>query len=271
MTATNEAGVITLNPVGIVRSDFQTVSQVPVTGGSALIEVFTEYQAGLLRIEENSHLWILMWFHQAKRDMLKVVPGKINNTLPEYGVFSLHAAGRPNPIAMSLVRLERVQDNLLWVSGLDAINGTPVLDIKPYYEQEIVFSPVTSYIRPLKREMRQNIFMKQALLHHQEQCAGLLLGVRMALVADDYFGHLNSRGLKVTVNGPPCLADVLQGLSNARLSNPPRFKYNETSELQQSIWEKSGSSLKITARQPITEDDFYHTEDQQLLLIEFMD
>ena len=113
-----------------------------------------------------------LWFHKADRDILTVVPGKVNSNLPEYGVFSLRAFSRPNPIALSLVRLERVEDNLLFVSGLDAIDGTPVLDIKPYYEQEIVFSPVTPYIRPLKREMRQKIFIKQALLHHQENAPG---------------------------------------------------------------------------------------------------
>lgn len=269
MAACNETDIITIKPIGIVRSDFQALDQVPVGGGSSLIEVFPEYKDGLLRIEENSHLWIQLWFHKAKRDILKVVPGKVNPDLPEYGVFCLRAFSRPNPIALTLVRLERVKDNLLWVSGLDALDETPVLDIKPYYEQEIVFSPVTPYIRPLKREMRQEIFMKQALLHHQEKCAGLLLGVRMALVADDYFGQLNSRGLKVTVNGPPCLADVLQGLSNARLANPPRFKYNEIHELRQSIWEKNGSSLTITVRQPITGDEFFYIDDQQLFTIEF--
>lgn len=269
MTVDDEASMISIKPIGIVRSDFQALDQVPIVGGGSLIEVFPEYQHGLLRIEENSHLWIQLWFHKARRDILAVVPGKVNSNLPEYGVFGLRAFSRPNPIALSLVRLERVKDNILFVSGLDAIDGTPVLDIKPYYEQEIVFSPVTPYIRPLKREMRQEIFMKQALLHHQEQCAGLLLGVRMALVADDYLGQLNSRGLKVTVNGPPCLADVLQGLSNARLANPPRFRYNETGDLGQSVWEKDGSCLTITARQPIIGDEFFHTDDRQLFTVEF--
>ncbi|MDD4169489.1 MAG: tRNA (N6-threonylcarbamoyladenosine(37)-N6)-methyltransferase TrmO [Desulfotomaculaceae bacterium] len=265
----NETEMINIKPIGIIKSDYKTLDQVPVTGGNAQIEIFPEYKDGLLRIEENSHLWILMWFHQAGRDFLKVVPGKVNSTLPEYGVFSLHSAGRPNPIAMSLVRLERVEDNHVWVSGLDALDGTPVLDIKPYYEQEVVFSPSTPYIRPLKREMRQKIFMKQAMMHHQEQCAELLLGVRMALVADDYLGQLNTGGLKVTVNGPPCLADVLQGLSNARLANPPRFRYNETNELHQSIWEKDGSSLIITARRPIIKDEIAHADDRQLFSVEF--
>jgi len=269
VTADNENSMINIKPIGIVRSEFQTPEQVPITGGSSLVEIFPEYRSGLLRIEENSYLWIQMWFHKARRDILTVVPGKVNPNLPEYGVFCLHAVSRPNPIALSLVRLEQVRDNLLLVSGLDAIDGTPVLDIKPYYEQEIVFSPVTPYIRPLKREMRQEIFLKQAFMHHQEKCDGLLLGVRMALAADDYLGQLNSRELKVTVNGPPCLADVLQGLSNARLANPPRFRYNETGDWGQSIWEKGGSRLTITARRPATEDEFFNTDDQQLFIIEF--
>ncbi|TEB08002.1 S-adenosyl-L-methionine-binding protein [Pelotomaculum schinkii] len=265
----NETGVITIKPIGIVRSDFKALDQVPIIGGGSLIEVFPEYKRGLLRIEENSHLWLQLWFHKAKRDILSVVPGKVNPNLPEYGVFCLRAFSRPNPIALSLVRLDRVQDNLLFVSGLDALDGTPVLDIKPYYEQEIVFSPVTPYIRPLKREMRQEIFMKQALHHHQEECAGLLLGVRMALIADDYLGQLNSRGLNVTVNGSPCLADVVQGLSNARLANPPRFRYNESNDLEQSIWEKNGDCLTITAKQPTTHGEFFHADDNQIFTIRF--
>lgn len=269
MALDNEAGVIDIKRIGIVRSHFQAVDEVPLEGGSCLIEIFPEYQRGLLRIEENSHLWLQMWFHEARRDVLSVVPGKVNPNLPEYGVFCLRAFSRPNPIALSLVRLERVEGNLLYVSGLDAIDGTPVLDIKPYYEQEIVFSPVTPYIRPLKREMRQEIFMKQALCHHQEKCAGLLLGVRMALVADDYLGQLNTKELKVTVNGSPCLADVLQGLSNARLANPPRFRYNETNDMGQSVWEKNGSRLTITARQSITGDEFFQIDDDQLFTIKF--
>jgi len=269
VAASDETGMINIKPIGIVKSEFKAPEQVPITGGGSLIEIFPEYRRGLLRIEENSHLWIQMWFHKARRDILTVVPGKVNPNLPEYGVFCLHAVSRPNPIALSLVRLEQVRDNLLFVSGLDAIDRTPVLDIKPYYEQEIVFSPVTPYIRPLKREMRQEIFMKQAMLHHQEKCAGLLLGVRMALVADDYLGQLNSRVLKVTVNGSPCLADVVQGLSNARFANPPRFRYNETGDLGQSVWEKDGSRLTITARRPVTADEFFNTDDQQIFSIEF--
>lgn len=267
MATNNDNDSFTVKPIGVVKAEFQEPDQVPIKGGNAIIEIFPEYQRGLLRIEENSHLWIQMWFHQAKRDVLSTVPGKVNSGLPEYGVFAIHAVSRPNPVALSLVRLLQVKDNLLYVGDLDAIDGTPVLDIKPYYEQEIVFSPGTPYIRPKKREMRQEIFVKQALNHHQEKCSGLLLGVRMALIADEYFGQLNTRDLKLTVNGSPCLADVLQGLSNARLANPPRFKYNEELGSEQSIWEKNGSRLTIVARHPIDEDEFVNAEDNEIFTI----
>lgn len=270
MASNNKNDVFTVKPIGIVRGQFQEPSQVPIKGGEARIEIFPEYRHGLLRIEENSHIWIQMWFHKADRNLLSTVPGKVNSDLPEYGVFAVRAIGRPNPIGLTLVGLERVEDNILYVNGLDAIDGTPVLDIKPYYEQEIVFSPVTPYIRPKKREMRQAIFIKQALNHHQEKCNGLLMGVRMALIADECFGHLNTRELKITVNGSACLADVLQGLTNARFASPPRFRYNDTSESVQSIWEKNGRSLTITARQMhITDEEFLNAEDEQLFHIDF--
>lgn len=269
VTGSNENDRIIVKPIGIVRTEIRELNQVPIGGGGAVIEIFPEYQQGLLRIAENSHLWLQLWFHKADRGVLSTVPGKVNSNLPEYGVFSIRAFSRPNPIALTLVRLESVKDNLLFVNGLDAINGTPVLDIKPYYEQEIVFSPVTPYIRPLKREMRQEIFLKQAFNHHQEKCAGLLLGVRMALIADDYLGKINSRDLKVTVNGPPCLADVIQGLTNARLANPQRFRYNESNDPAKSIWEKNGARLTITAKQPASVDEFPHSDDQQLFAIDF--
>ncbi len=266
-----ETDIYTLKPIGIVKSEYQEPADVPIKGGNAVIEIFSEYQQGLLRITENSHLWIQMWFHKADRDLLKVVPGKVNSDLPEYGVFAIRAIGRPNPIGLTLVGLERVEDNLLYVSGLDAIEGTPVLDIKPYYEQEIVFSPHTPYIRPKKREMRQEIFLKQALNHHQEKCAGLLLGVRMALIADDYFGQLNTSELKITVSGSACLADVLQGLCNARLANPPRFRYNDASELEQSVWEKDGKLLTITVKHEATNDELLEPADEQLFIINFQE
>ena len=71
---------------------------------------------------------------------MKVVPRKVNPQSGKFGVFAVRTPVRPNPIALTLVKLNKVQENILYVAGLDAVDGTPVLDIKPYYKHDIVLS-----------------------------------------------------------------------------------------------------------------------------------
>ncbi len=153
----------------------------------------------------------------------------------------------------------------LYVTGMDAVNGTPVIDIKPYYENDIVFSPRTPSIQPSKREMLQNILFKQAFTHHQEECPALLMAVRMAVIASERFGNLNSPDLLVTVDGPPCLADVLQGLSRARLANPPRFEYHLSGSHGGSEWSRGSEKLNITARRSISLESFWKLSDNEIV------
>jgi len=168
---------IMIKPIGVVRSGTKNPEDLPLPGQPAQIEIFPQYIPALHRIEENSHLWLLLWFHKSDRNCLRTIPRRMSSNLPEYGVFGLRSPNRPNPIALSLVHLDAVDGNILQVHGLDAIDGTPVLDIKSYYEQDIVFSPTTPYIRAHDPSLRRNIFMKQALSHHQEECAGLYMGI----------------------------------------------------------------------------------------------
>ncbi|MDD4802224.1 MAG: tRNA (N6-threonylcarbamoyladenosine(37)-N6)-methyltransferase TrmO [Syntrophomonas sp.] len=263
----NDLG-ISLKPIGIVRVPADNPDTVPVTGQPAQVEIFPQYTQALHRIEENSHLWTLLWFHQSDRKCLRTSPKRVNPNLPEYGVFGLRSPNRPNPIALTLVRLESVNGNILNVYGMDAIDGTPVLDIKSYYEQDIIFSPKTPYIMAHKFDMRRNIFLKQALSHHQEECADLHLAVRMALVADEFMGHLNRPDVKLSVIGSPCLADTLQGLSRARLANPVRFKYQESLSINRSVWKKSDRILTITLRQDINAEKYNELSDEELFIIE---
>ena len=114
---------------------------IPLGGVQAVIQVLPEYEPGLYKIGDNSHLWILSWFGQASRSILRVSPTKVNPSLPERGVFAMRSAARPNPIALTLVKLERVEGCQLFVRDYDAVEGTAVLDIKPYFEPDIIFSP----------------------------------------------------------------------------------------------------------------------------------
>ncbi|MDD2510941.1 MAG: tRNA (N6-threonylcarbamoyladenosine(37)-N6)-methyltransferase TrmO [Syntrophomonas sp.] len=260
---------IVLKPVGQVLSSAEEPEDMPLGGLEAVIEIFPEYLEALKGIEENSHIWVLSWFHKAPRDLLRVKPGRINPELPEYGVFALRAYGRPNPIGLSLARLERVEGHRLYLKGLDAIGGTPVIDIKPYFENDAVFSPLTSYIKGKNREIRQGILSKRALVHHQEECRYLPLAVRMAIIAEDYLGKLNSLDLFVRVRGSVCLADCIQGISRARLANPPRFSFQQTEENMESEWKRGKSTLLLRLKSDAELEGLELREDQELFHIEY--
>lgn len=257
---------ISLNPIGYVVSPVTDVKDMPPGGVAAEIEVLPQYQPALLRLEDNSHLWIQSWFHQAVRDRLIAHP-RNNPQLPEYGVFAIRSPGRPNPIALSLTKLIKVDNGRLYVQRLDALNGTPVLDIKPYYEGDIIFSPRTPHIRGRSRSSHQNQMLRQAQAHHQENCQSLFLAVRMALVADEVFGHLNNPNLLVDVTGSACLADTIQGLSRARLANPARFSYQHSVSLQQTIWTLPGrGTLTLTW---LGQSNVMECADEQLFSMDF--
>jgi tRNA-Thr(GGU) m(6)t(6)A37 methyltransferase TsaA len=256
---------IIIKPVGVVKSNYLDPKMVNGSEQKAVIEVFPEYADGLLRIEKNSHLWILTWFHLAKRDTLFTVPYRVDPNSPSYGVFALRTPVRPNPVGLSLVQLDKAEGRMLHVTGMDAVNGTPVIDIKPYFENDIIFSPRTPFIKPFKREMLRKHFLRQALTHHQEECSALLMAVRMAVIASEEFGHLNSPDLYVVVEGSPCLADTIQGLSRARLSNPPRFAYHLSNSCGFSEWRRGSKELKITARRMIDQEAFWKASDGEIM------
>jgi tRNA-Thr(GGU) m(6)t(6)A37 methyltransferase TsaA len=255
---------IVLRPIAHIISSVEDPGKMPLGGLNAIIEVLPEYLEGLQGLEENSNLWILSWFHKASRDNLKARPGKVNPDIPEYGVFALRAYTRPNPIGLSLVKLDRVEGNRIYVKGLDAVSGTPVLDIKPYFENDIVFSPLTPYIRAKNRAMRQGMIRKRAFVHHGEDCLDMLIGVRMAAIAEDYFGHLNTPDLMVKVQGSLCLADTIQGVTHARLANPPRFSYINVDNKSETVWTKGEKTVSICLKDNFSRPDLENRADDEL-------
>lgn len=250
----NEDNVV-IRPVGRIIAAEEEPEKMPPGGLESTIEIFAPFVDALLGIEKNSHLWILGWFHKASRRVLQTVPGRVNTDLPPYGVFALRSPTRPNPISLSLVELQMVEGRFLRVKGLDAVNGTPVLDIKPYFENDSIFSPDTPYIPAKTREMRLKALARLARSHHREECIDLHLAVRMALIAEDYFGQLNSSALRLWVRGTTCLGDCLQGVSRARLAHPARFHFEERADCLESTWNLGRQWLTITLlRQPAGED-----------------
>ncbi len=257
-----------IRPIGVVRSRIREPKEMPRGGVEATIELDPRYTDGLLRIEEHSHIWVLSWFHLGDRETLQVQPSRIDPDAPTYGVFGLRAYRRPNPIGLSLVALERVEGAVLHVKGLDAVDGTPVLDIKSYFERDCVFSPRAPVLRPPSRDARLDAMVRLALQHHQEECDELHLGVRMALVAEERVGKLTSPELRVRVEGSRCLADTIQGLTRARFSNPPRFTYVERSGPGVTEWETETIRLRVASRDGVAGSGLDASEDEDLFEIE---
>jgi len=134
---------ITYQPIGIIHSPFKDLAQMPIQPCSEAsaegdVEVFPEYVVGLKDLSGFSHIILLYHFHKAGERRLTVVP--FMDSEP-HGIFATRAPVRPNPIGLSVVRLIHVEANILHVSDLDILDGTPLLDIKPYipefdYRQE---------------------------------------------------------------------------------------------------------------------------------------
>ena len=126
--------LIEFKPIGVIHSPYKNPSGVPrqAAGASdvaAEIEIFDEYIDGLTDLEGFSHIVVIFHLHLVTEPSLKAHPPWDNK---EHGVFATRSPHRPNPIGVSVVRLEEIDGNILKISRVDMVDGTPVLDIKPY-------------------------------------------------------------------------------------------------------------------------------------------
>jgi len=124
----------TLKPIGIIRTPFKEQKGTPIQpkrgkGIEGTIEIFQEYVEGLSDLDGFSHIYLIFHLHLSDGYKLKVVP-YLDNT--ERGVFATRAPRRPNPIGLSVVKLNRIEGSILYIEDLDILDGTPLLDIKPY-------------------------------------------------------------------------------------------------------------------------------------------
>lgn len=124
----------TMRPVGHVRAPFTDVSQVPKGHGAehaaeGVLEILSEFEEGLTDIDGFSHLYVLWTFHRSEGWELLGTPP--TDTRP-HGVFATRSPRRPNPIGLTVVELLAREGPRLRVRGVDMLDGTPILDIKPY-------------------------------------------------------------------------------------------------------------------------------------------
>ncbi len=124
----------TLKPIGVIHSPFRDAPGTPIqpsfaADATGTVEVFPDWADGLRDLAEFERVWLLYWFDRSGPARLRVVP--FRDTV-ERGVFATRAPCRPNPIGLSCVRLVSLVANVLTVAGVDILDGTPLLDIKPY-------------------------------------------------------------------------------------------------------------------------------------------
>ena len=120
--------------IGRIRTPWSSRSECPKNGRESEVECTidfdTRYADGLKDVERSSHLLILYWMDKARRDLVLQSP---RHYATQRGTFALRSPVRPNPIAASVVKLVKVEGTRLTVIGLDCLDGTPLVDIKPYF------------------------------------------------------------------------------------------------------------------------------------------
>ncbi|GFM85920.1 tRNA (N6-threonylcarbamoyladenosine(37)-N6)-methyltransferase TrmO [Pseudomonas cichorii] len=185
-----------VSPVGFVRSCFKEKFAIPrqpqlAPAARGCLELVAPFDQGdaVQGLEQVSHVWLLFLFHQALEDKprLKVRPPRLGGN-QSMGVFATRATHRPNGIGQSVVRLDKVEAGKLWISGIDLLDGTPVLDIKPYVPYADALADATNLIASAAPELIpvhwQDSALAQARQHGQRLGEPLVELIEQCLAQD---------------------------------------------------------------------------------------
>jgi tRNA-Thr(GGU) m(6)t(6)A37 methyltransferase TsaA len=123
-----------LRHIGIVRSTLKNLDDCPLQESEqapgAVIEISDDYVSGIRSLNPGDKIILLTWLHQADRSVIECYPRKQVNA-PTLGVFATRSPARPNPIGIHQVTITSIKNNVIAVDALEALDGTPVIDIKP--------------------------------------------------------------------------------------------------------------------------------------------
>jgi len=215
--------MIEVRPIGLIRSPYKKNGEAPHQGrfseDISELEVFPEFEEGLKDIETCSHLIVLYWLDRAKRDKLTAIPPHDGK---EHGVFATRSPNRPNPIGFAVVKLLERNGRFLKVKWLDALDGTPVLDIKPY--SSAIDSVEDAKIGWFEVGKMRELLLK-AKEFHGHICPFLAIGVRMSQIAMEELGISRSETASIgedvlaIVEANNCLTDGVQVATGCTLGN----------------------------------------------------
>ena len=148
----------TIKPIGIIHSPHYSIEDMPIQPkGASEVEGYLlideKYIDGLQDIQGFSHIYLLYYFHEAKRIEMVVTPFMDKQ---KRGVFATRSPLRPNHIGISIVNLKKVEHNKVIVGNIDILDGTPLLDIKPYIEQfDAVKESISGWLKASDKEIRK--------------------------------------------------------------------------------------------------------------------
>lgn len=147
-----------IKPIGIIHSPYQSIENMPIQpkGASAVaghVILDEKYADGLKDLDSFSHIYLLYIFHEAKRTEMHVTPFMDDQVR---GVFATRSPLRPNHMGISVVNLIKVEGNKVFVKGIDVLDGTPLLDIKPYIEKfDAVQNSVSGWLKASDEEIQK--------------------------------------------------------------------------------------------------------------------
>ena len=147
-----------VTPIGIIRTPFQSVENMPIQpkgapeiAGEVIVDPI--YSDGLADLEGFSHCYLIYYFHRARAVKMSVIPFMDS---ARRGVFATRSPLRPNHIGLSIVELVGVETNRLLIRGVDMLDNTPLLDIKPYFEAfDKVMSSKSGWLKVTENEVTQ--------------------------------------------------------------------------------------------------------------------
>lgn len=151
---------IEFKPIGVFHTEFNTNTGAPRQGillpeTKGSIEIFPQYRSGLQDLFLFEYIIVLYYFSEVEKWEPTVNPPASTHE-HNFGLFSTRSPKRPNPIGFAIIKLESIKDGILTVSGIDAFDGTPVLDIKPYL-------PTVDCVKSIQNEL-----IEKELGHHDE-------------------------------------------------------------------------------------------------------
>ena len=225
-----------LKPIGHVRSTVSDRKKMTTFGVPATIEILPEWADALLHIEKHSHIWVMAWIDRGERDLCQVIPRGGSEL---HGVFAVRSPARPNPIGLTAAKLVKREGCVLTVDRLDFIDGTIVLDIKPYFTtRDLIFSATSASVGRGRDQLESMRFQGERF--HGALTDDVELAAR--LLADFREEHGTTDGWVITVPvHRPQLVDAVMGATRASLGRETLRLWAHDAVL----FERDGATVRV--------------------------